>query len=72
MAFKTNLQRSLEQGLRRILRDIRWSRIHDFGPTEDSFPEGPAPVLNVRPNIDLVVLAFDQNNQLAAATNVLV
>ena len=72
MAFKTNLQRSLEQGLRRILRDIRWSRIHDFGPTEDSFPEGPAPVLNVRPNIDLAVLAFDQNNQLAAAANVLI
>ena len=72
MASNRSLQQQLELGLKQALAAIRWERIHDFGPEEDRFPEGRAPVLAERPNIDLAVLAFDRNDTLVAAANVLV
>ena len=71
MASNRSLQQQLELGLKQALAAIRWERIHDFGPEEDRFPEGRAPVLAERPNIDLAVLAFDHNDALVAAANVL-
>ena len=61
----------LAQQLRAALRDIRWKRIHDFGPEEDVFPEGQAPVLSERPNLDLAVMALDGDGSFLDAANVI-
>ena len=50
---------------------MRWKRIYDFGPVEDTFPEGTAPVLSNRPNIDLAVIALDSQGELLDAANVI-
>ena len=63
---------TLAQQLRSALRKIRWSRIHDFGPEENVFPEGPAPVLSERPNLDLAVIALDGEGNHLDAANVIV
>lgn len=60
----------LAKQLRSALRDIRWKRIHDFGPEENVFPEGQAPVLSERPNLDLAVIALDGEGNLLDAANV--
>ena len=63
---------NLAKQLGRILRSVRWQRIHDFGPVEGVFPEPPAPVLDERANIDLAVLALDREGQLLDAANVVI
>ena len=62
----------LAQQLRSALREIRWRRIHDFGPEEDLFPAGPAPVISERPNLDLAVIALDPEGHVLDAANVIV
>lgn len=61
---------NLAKQLRGILRSVRWKRIHDFGPDENSFPEGRAPALQDPSNIDLSVLAIDAEGQVFDAANV--
>ena len=61
---------NLAKQLRRILRSVRWRRIHDFGPVEGVFPETDAPVLDQRANVDLAVLALDRKGELVDAANV--
>ena len=63
---------NLAKQLRRILRSLRWRRIHDFGPVEGVFPETDAPVLDERANLDLAVLALDKKGELLEAANVVV
>lgn len=63
---------NLAKELRRILRSMRWQRIHDFGPVEGVFPETDAPVLDERANVDLAVLALDRKGELVDAANVVV
>ena len=62
---------NLAKQLRSALREIRWKRIHDFGPEENVFPEGRAPVLSERPNLDLAVIALDGEGNLLDAANVI-
>ena len=62
---------TLAKQLRAALRDMRWERIHDFGPIEDTFPEGTAPVLTDRPNLDLAVIALNSQGELLDAANVI-
>ena len=62
---------NLAKQLRSALRDMRWKRIHDFGPEENVFPAGRAAVLNERPNLDLAVIALDGEGNLLEAANVI-
>ena len=62
---------NLAKQLRSALRDMRWKRIHDFGPEENVFPAGRAAVLNERPNLDLAVIALDGEGNLLDAANVI-